>query len=150
MTSSRPFGGGAARVAVPETRIVDTDVVSFLFRGDTRAEAYRPVLTDALLAVSFMTVAELDRWALERNWGPARRARMESFLKGFTIVLPDRDLCRTWALVADRAQRKGRPIQTADAWIAATALAYDAPLVTHNRRDFADVDGLRIISISGA
>lgn len=49
--------------------VVDTDVVSYLFKRDSRAEAYRPHLTGRLLVVSFMTVAELDRWALERDWG---------------------------------------------------------------------------------
>jgi hypothetical protein len=57
--------------------VVDTDVVSYLFKHDCRAEVYRPHLTGRLLVASFMTVAELDRWALERDWGEARRARME-------------------------------------------------------------------------
>ena len=39
--------------------IVDTDVVSMLFKGDTRAQAYRPHITDRLLGISFMTLAEL-------------------------------------------------------------------------------------------
>jgi tRNA(fMet)-specific endonuclease VapC len=51
----------------PAPTIVDTDVVSFLFKRDTRAELYRPHLSTRLLVVSFMTVAELDRWALSRN-----------------------------------------------------------------------------------
>jgi tRNA(fMet)-specific endonuclease VapC len=54
-----------------EGYILDTDVISYLFRRDTRAEAYRPYLTGRFLAVSFMTIAELDRWALQRNWGLA-------------------------------------------------------------------------------
>ena len=49
--------------------IVDTDVVSFLFKGDTRAEAYRQHLQSKTLAISFMTVAELYQWAYVRNWG---------------------------------------------------------------------------------
>jgi hypothetical protein len=32
-----------------------------------------------------MTVAELDRWALERDWGEARRARMEQHLRNFVV-----------------------------------------------------------------
>jgi predicted nucleic acid-binding protein len=43
------------------------------------------------------------------------------------------------------AQAAGRRIETADAWIAATALLYDAPLVTHNGSDFLGVPGLRLI-----
>ena len=52
--------------------VVDTDVVSFLLKDDTRAQAYRPHLQDKLLALSFMTVAELYRWAYARRWGQAR------------------------------------------------------------------------------
>jgi tRNA(fMet)-specific endonuclease VapC len=44
---------------VNEIVIVDTDVVSYLFKGDTRAEAYRQHLRGKTLAISFMTVAEL-------------------------------------------------------------------------------------------
>ena len=44
------------------------------------------------------------------------------------------------------AQAAGRRIETADAWIAATALLYDAPLVTHNVSDYLGVPGLKLIS----
>jgi tRNA(fMet)-specific endonuclease VapC len=60
--------------------VVDTDVVSFLFKRDTRAEWYRPYLLGKLLVLSFMTVAELDRWALQRNWGQTSRSKMEEYL----------------------------------------------------------------------
>lgn len=38
------------------------------------------------------------------------------------------------------------PIQTADGWVAATALLHDIPVVTHNRNHFVGVDGLAVIS----
>jgi tRNA(fMet)-specific endonuclease VapC len=41
------------------------------------------------------------------------------------------------------ARRNGRRIETADAWIAATALLYNAPLLTHNKSDYLGVPGLR-------
>jgi predicted nucleic acid-binding protein len=44
------------------------------------------------------------------------------------------------------AQARGYRIECADAWIAATALLYDIPLVTHNRTDYRGVPGLNIIS----
>lgn len=52
--------------------VVDTDVFSFLFNSDTCAEIFCPYLTGVTPVVSFMTVAELDRWALERKWGEQR------------------------------------------------------------------------------
>ncbi len=126
--------------------VVDTDVVSFLFKRDSRAEWYRPHLSGKLLVLSFMTVAELDRWALERNWGRARRARMEESLQNFIVYPFDRALCLKWAEVSDRARRIGRRIECADAWIAATAVLHNIPLVTHNASDYAGVDGLTVIS----
>jgi len=44
------------------------------------------------------------------------------------------------------AQAAGRRIECADAWIAATALLYAVPLVTHNRSDYLGVPGLTLIS----
>jgi predicted nucleic acid-binding protein len=47
---------------------------------------------------------------------------------------------------ADRmvaARQSGRRIETADAGIAATALLYHAPLLTHNKSDYAGVSNLQ-------
>jgi tRNA(fMet)-specific endonuclease VapC len=41
---------------------------------------------------------------------------------------------------------KGRPVDPSDAWIAATAIRYNLPLVTHNRRHFDGITGLQVIS----
>jgi tRNA(fMet)-specific endonuclease VapC len=126
--------------------VVDTDVVSYLFRGDTRASAFVSILQGRVLVVSFMTVAELDRWALMRNWGPTRTAALERRLLGFVVYPFNRALCKRWAEVMDGAQRQGRPIQTADAWIAATALELGVPLVTHNPSDYRGVVGLTVVT----
>jgi predicted nucleic acid-binding protein len=45
-------------------------------------------------------------------------------------------------MVAARAN--GRRIEGADAWIAATALLYDAVLFTHNTADYLGVPNLRL------
>jgi predicted nucleic acid-binding protein len=62
------------------TLIVDTDIVSFLLKGDTRAQLYHPHLQDKTLALSFMTVAELYRWAYVRKWGQRKVNRLEEKL----------------------------------------------------------------------
>ncbi|CAN5280859.1 hypothetical protein BH24ACT19_BH24ACT19_18090 [soil metagenome] len=126
--------------------VVDTDVVSYLFKRDSRAEAYRPHLTGRLLVVSFMTVTELDRWALERGWGESRCARMEQHMSNFVVRPFDRSLCRRWAEATDGARRRDRPIGVADAWIAATALRHDVPLVTNNDAHYSGVEGLTVVS----
>src|ERR1044071_1548274 len=112
--------------------IIDTDVVSMLFKGDSRALAYRRHITGRLLGISFMTLAELERWSMERGWGNQRKRELEHHMARYAVLPATRELCAKWANVSYSARRKGRPIQTADAWIAASALYYDVPLITNN------------------
>jgi len=55
--------------------LLDTDVVSFLLKGDSRAATYLPLLTGKRLALSLMTIAERFQWAAVRRWGARRIAR---------------------------------------------------------------------------
>ncbi len=118
------------------TVVVDTCVVSFVHKGDDRAELYRPHLTGNLLVISFMTLAELYRWPLERSWGEPRRTALDEYLRNYVVYPVNRALCRQWATTTDQAKRGGRPIDVDDAWIAATAMLYGFPLVTNNRSDY--------------
>lgn len=126
--------------------VVDTDVVSYLFKSHPIALRYLADLTDRTPIISFMTVAELDRWVLEARWGEARRKRLREYLERFVVLPYDRDLCTKWAEVTVSAQACGRRIDCADAWIAATALLSGTPLITHNRSDYLGVPGLTLIS----
>ena len=109
--------------------VVDTDVLSYLFKEDSRGDLYLPHLDGKLTIISFMTLAETYRWALERNWGTAKRAAMKAFLEQFIVSPFNRPLCLRWAEAMSSARRNGLPIQTADGWVAATAMIHDVPLV---------------------
>ena len=126
--------------------VVDTDVVSFLYKGDTRSAAYRAHLDGQLPIISFMTLAELEQWTLARHWGARRRQDLLIYLRRYLVEQSSPELCRRWAEATASARRAGRPILTGDAWVAATALSYDVPLVTNNPGDFAGVAGLTVIS----
>ena len=66
-------------------------------------------------------------------------------MKRFVSVPSSRDLIVKWAEVMVLARSVGRRIEVADAWIAATALPYDAPVVTNNPGDDAGVAGIRLL-----
>ena len=132
----------------PGIVVVDTDVVSFFFKGDTRSDLYRPHLAGQTFIIAAQTRAELELWALERNWGVRKIAALRKYLKRFALAPLDEDICVRWAAATDTARRSGRPISCADAWVAATALSYSVPLVTHNAGDYAGVAGLTVISES--
>jgi predicted nucleic acid-binding protein len=93
-----------------------------------------------------MTLAELERWRLERNWGALRRAELARHLTSYTVIPASRELCVKWAEVTCEARRKGRPIQTADAWIAASALHYQVPLITNNPSDYRVIENLQLLT----
>lgn len=133
-----------ARIQGMKQVLVDTSVVSYLFKNHTLALRYREHISGRLLAVSFMTLAELYRWPLERGWGEPRIARLLSYLRDYVVLPPDERMTWTWARIMSK---RGRPIAVGDGWIAATAVRHDLPLVTHNPRNFQHVDGLRIITV---
>ena len=60
--------------------VLDTDVVSFLFKGDSRAQTYFPHLQERAWLISFMTEAERQQWALLANWNAKRVEWLRLFL----------------------------------------------------------------------
>ena len=125
--------------------VVDTDVVSLVFKADSRAEKYVAALSAPDLLVSFMTEAELERWILQARWGSERIIRFRTYMKRFVSVPSSRDLIVRWAEVMVVARSLGRRIEVADAWVAATALLYDAPLITNNPGDYVGVAGIKLL-----
>lgn len=128
------------------TVLLDTNIVSYLFKRDTRTALYAPHLLDRELAVSLMTVAELLQWAAVRNWGKPRIQRLERLLENYTILPVDVELCRHWAEIRALRSKAGLAISPQDAWIAATARRYTLALITHNPDDFVQIPGLTIIT----
>lgn len=126
--------------------VVDTNVVSYLFKRDTRGELYKSHVEGKLWMIAAQTFAELELMPLNNNWGSKRHMALHGYLKKFVFVEANEEISLLWAKVQAHAKRVGRPVSLGDSWIAATALAYDAPLVTHNPKDFKNVPGLTIIS----
>jgi len=96
--------------------------------------------------VSFMTVAEVYRGALKKNWGPRRIDELESHLRQFAAVPYVLEVYIALAQISNSAERRGRPIATADAFVAACTVSLQIPLLTNNRHHFVGIDGLLVIS----
>lgn len=128
------------------TVVVDTNVVSYLHKRHENAKLYRPHLEGNLMVISFMTLAELYRWAVEGHWSDRRKAELDKRLEDYVVYSVNRPLCQQWATITAEASSNGTPIAVGDAWIAATALLHGFPLVTHNRKDFEIIPGLRVVS----
>jgi predicted nucleic acid-binding protein len=127
--------------------LLDTNIVSYYQRNDSRAKGYDRYIIGHEVAISPMTVAEIYQWAAFHRWGEQRIRKLEDKLRTDYLYLPiDWETCRLWANVRAECQAVGRPISVQDAWIAATALQYNLPLVTHNPKDFGALKQLQVIS----
>jgi tRNA(fMet)-specific endonuclease VapC len=127
--------------------LLDTDVVSFLLKGDSRSQKYAPILQGNQLALSFMTVAELFQWAALRNWGTSRTASLERSLTNYLIIPVDIEMCRIWGNLRAERQAIGKIISPQDAWIAATAIRHNLTLVTNNAKDFQNISKLQVTTV---
>ena len=125
--------------------VVDTDVISYIFKWHPLASHYVDLLTDKEPVISFTTLAEMRFGALEANWGFPKRNLLEQYLSEFAVCYPDDRLCSLWAEVSHESNRKGHPISAPDAWIAATARYLDTPLVTHNSKHYAHLMDLVLL-----
>ena len=124
--------------------VLDTGVVSFIYNGDDRAQFYEDRIIGMRLLVSFQTLEELYIWPIKNNWGTRRRNELQRHLDQYEVVWPNLELVQLSAELRNEREKAGRRLNTADAWIAATALMLGCPLAYHDR-DFDGILGLRVI-----
>ena len=125
--------------------MLDTDVFSFITKGDPRAEGFRSALEGKTPCLAFATVAELFKGAVKARWDDARVRRLEAAIREYLVVPYDFELTRICGrLIADR-ETSGRRMEEFDAWIAATALRHAIPLATNNVKHFEGIAGLEIV-----
>jgi len=130
--------------------LVDTDVVSYFLNRHSLADEYEKLLFGYVPMISFITVAEMYRGAYKKSWGPRRMSELGIHLRRFAVVPSSLQVCLSYAQISNGAEARGRPIATADAFIAACASALGIPLVTNNRRHFEGIEGLVVYSVRSA
>jgi predicted nucleic acid-binding protein len=96
--------------------------------------------------ISAITVMQLYHGVARVGLPDDEQEKVERALKGVAVY----DLSRPIAARAGRMDRdlvkRGEAIDPADVMIGATALHRDEPLVTRNKKHFARLKGLRLIS----
>jgi toxin FitB len=128
--------------------VLDTDVVSRHRVGRLPAGFTHRVVANNI-SIAFATAGELWKGAQDRRWGGVRRGGLDLWLDEATIIPAGLGVAKVWGRITAGAERRGRPRPLNDTWIAACCIARGLPLLTLNRRDFADFaehDGLVLLS----
>lgn len=134
--------------------LIDTNVLSELMREApaTQVLGWFAAQTPSRLHTSVITHAEILAGIALLPAGKRRDAMARAASQIFEEDFAGRclDFCGLavghYAVVRAQRQLSGRPIDTADAQIAAVALSAKLTLVTRNIKDFVGIEGLTVVN----
>ena len=125
--------------------ILDSNIISYYLRGDPQIVPRVQALAPAEVGVPAIVEYEL-RYGLLRLPQEAAKPRLAALMQLLQPMqrLPfDSDCAAHAARIRAELEAAGTPIGPHDTMIAATALRYQATLVTRNVREFSRVQGLQ-------
>jgi predicted nucleic acid-binding protein len=131
------------------TYLLDTNAISGLMRGDPHIEHWMSTLFPADRVVTCAVVRGEILFGIARVPVGKRRTELQQtghrFLDTFYCEPIPESAGDYYATVKQSRQTRGLTLDENDLWIAATALALSAALVTRDQ-DFNGIDGLPIVS----
>lgn len=92
--------------------------------------------------ISFCSVGELFFRAYKRQWGRKRYDALRDQLRTYLTINASSAVADHWARIRAESESIGVTMPKEDAWIAASALAANADLVTNNWRNFKHLPNL--------
>jgi predicted nucleic acid-binding protein len=125
--------------------LLDTSFVIAVARGEEVELDDAPVEA----AISAVTLCGLHQGVLiaDDEQRAGRLATLAYAERRFVVLPVDSRVAPHYGrLLADARRRSGRKLATADALIAATAAAYDLPLITRDR-DFESLNGVDVVLV---
>ena len=87
--------------------VVGTDVASTILRGRL-ADSLRSRLAGHSLCITFVTLSELTKWTVLRDWGPRLLASLESWRHQVVLLPFDEAVAVRWGQIQANAQLRGR------------------------------------------
>lgn len=128
---------------VDDLVLLDTSVVIEIISQRKRLEDFLEF--DYSICLSVVAIGELQYGVL--NAGVSRlqeQAKLDAFLEGTRILPVEINEARAYAQIRHMLRTAGTPIPENDIWIAATAIAWEMPLVTLDKH-FARIPDLQLL-----
>ena len=126
--------------------LLDTNICVFLMKNKYPAATQKLLNSDpSEIAVSSITLFELEYGAAKSQWPEKNRNNVKLFLAPFTIIPFDSNDAIAAGEIRQILEKAGTPIGPYDVQIAAQGLARGYTVVTHNTGEFSRVSDLQII-----
>ena len=126
--------------------LLDTNICIFLMKNKYPAVTQKLLNSNpADIAVSSVTLFELEYGAARSQWPEKNRNNVRLFLAPFTIIPFDGNDAIAAGEIRQLLEKAGTPIGPYDIQIAAQGLARGYTVVTHNIGEFSRIPNLQVI-----
>ena len=123
---------------------LDTNTVIYFFKNMGHVAQHLFSLPPHEIALPSVVLYELEVGIAKSTAPEKRRAQLKELLTVVRVLPFTENEAAISAKVRATLEQAGTPIGPLDIMIAGTALASQATLVTHNTKEFARIDGLRL------
>ena len=122
-----------------EQYLIDTNVICDYFSNSlsTSAIGFLDNVIDSIPNISIITQIELLCWKIDDSVV----TKIENFIRDSSVHNINADVVSFCVKL-----RRNKKVKTPDAIIAATALAKNYTIITSNEKDFANIEGLKILN----
>ena len=125
--------------------LLDTNICIYLIKNSypfmtEKVFSYEP----SDIAISSITVFELEYGAAKSKWGEETKRKLAVFLSPFTILHFSTEDAISAVQVRTELEKSGRPIGPYDTLIAAQGISRGLTVVTHNTEEFIRVPGIKL------
>ena len=125
--------------------LLDTNICIYLIKNSypfmtEKVFSYEP----SDIAISSITVFELEYGAAKSKWGEETKRKLAVFLSPFTILPFSTEDAIAAGQVRAPLEKSGRPIEPYDTLIAAQGISRGLTVVTHNTNEFIRVPGIKL------
>jgi tRNA(fMet)-specific endonuclease VapC len=124
--------------------VLDTNILIYFFKGAGRVADHLLAAPPGEIGIPAIVLYELEV-GIAKSKSPQKRTTQFREFTSLVNILPFGFAdAKCAATIRAKLEKKGIPIGPYDILIAATALAGNWTLVTHNRDEFERVDGLKV------
>ena len=129
---------------------IDTNIIVDIFRGnkDLLNEIENITERKDNFSITVLNLAELFKGAYLSAKKEENLSLIEEFIKNVEILNFNKESSKIYGEIFSELQKKGKQSEEIDLLIASIVLAYDAYLITKNKKHFENISKLKIININ--